>query len=432
MFDADKSMSEQRSSRQDIKRFQFEPRSYLFFILVGLTGHFVILSATFSIFTPENRRQVFIALWLLTYLWGAIIFVRYLRKKPYLGLVSGTWARVILISLCILTASSALWSELPAQKVFFSFSLAATIFCGFVLSETVDVGKYLDYLLIVLNISVLLGLVAYIAGAEFAIYQDALERDNVFETVAMTGLFPHKNISASMSLICLLLNITWSRSHLIVRTTFSIISTLAIMLSSSAGGLGLLFLSCFSLFAILMFRYAPRTSRVALFWIFNLLASIATYIGLDWVLQTLGRDENLTGRTVIWSAGREMFYERPLLGWGYQGIITPEHSGPFFSFYYGSLYLPPHLHNSYLQFLVETGVLGTLLFAVVLVANMFNYVYAALVYSNRAALAMALICLVSAAQGMFEVVYSANSFGLALNAFALCAWPFFRSSINRL
>ncbi|MFZ8379515.1 hypothetical protein ACO1LW_13610, partial [Staphylococcus aureus] len=43
------------------------------------------------------------------------------------------------------------------------------------------------------------------------------------------------------------------------------------------------------------------------------------------VLDFLGRDVTLTGRTILWNWGIEVWAQRPILGWGYGAYFaTPE------------------------------------------------------------------------------------------------------------
>ncbi len=67
----------------------------------------------------------------------------------------------------------------------------------------------------------------------------------------------------------------------------------------------------------------------------------------------------LTKRTYIWAAGMDVFREHPMTGVG---------AGAFAASVYSKLDIPYVAHNSYLSVLVEMGVIGELLFIVLLIA----------------------------------------------------------------
>jgi exopolysaccharide production protein ExoQ len=82
-----------------------------------------------------------------------------------------------------------------------------------------------------------------------------------------------------------------------------------------------------------------------------------------WVplLEMIGRDPTLTGRTVLWEWGVRAILERPVTGWGFTGYFhSPQGAIP-------SLYVPEfqnyeiaHFHNSYIQTAVDLGLPGLL------------------------------------------------------------------------
>jgi O-antigen ligase len=59
-----------------------------------------------------------------------------------------------------------------------------------------------------------------------------------------------------------------------------------------------------------------------------------------------------TGRTAVWKEGWSLFKESPVLGYGFQA---------------DRLLLGTHMHNAFLQSLVQTGLLGTIPFLAALI-----------------------------------------------------------------
>lgn len=71
---------------------------------------------------------------------------------------------------------------------------------------------------------------------------------------------------------------------------------------------------------------------------------------------------SLTGRTDIWALAGEYFLQRPILGWGFGSLYAPSHTaGAFLTQVRGT-----NAHSAAMQSLVEAGILGTVLAAVLI------------------------------------------------------------------
>jgi len=89
------------------------------------------------------------------------------------------------------------------------------------------------------------------------------------------------------------------------------------------------------------------------------IAGVAKYS--EEILDLMGKDPTLTGRTGVWEIAIERAMERPLLGYGYRAYWTPENKKR----------LKPtedwsdsigHAHNTYIDLMVELGFLGIVAF----------------------------------------------------------------------
>lgn len=118
---------------------------------------------------------------------------------------------------------------------------------------------------------------------------------------------------------------------------------------------------------------APRQRR--LIFLAGLIAAIggaalALQSGaLDAVLGVFGKDSTLTGRTYLWQQGMAAAGMSPWFGVGYQGYWVPgfpEAERLWDDFFIASR-SGFHFHNTYIETMVETGLLGTLLLVLVLV-----------------------------------------------------------------
>jgi O-antigen ligase len=82
----------------------------------------------------------------------------------------------------------------------------------------------------------------------------------------------------------------------------------------------------------------------------------------EMMLELIGKDRTLTGRTDIWDALIRSIKEKPYLGYGY-GVYWMDQLGPS---YYVRLQLQwgiPTAHNGWIETWLSVGVLGVALFA---------------------------------------------------------------------
>ena len=125
---------------------------------------------------------------------------------------------------------------------------------------------------------------------------------------------------------------------------------------SATSVVGLLLLG---LVLLLGLRGKNRLLRPTIIWLVTVVADylIAVYRILDrpgplntFITQVLHKNTTLTGRTAIWDAFYQMFFRRPITGYGFRKYIDVG-DRVFF-----------HAHNSYFQFLLMGGVIALVLF----------------------------------------------------------------------
>jgi exopolysaccharide production protein ExoQ len=83
---------------------------------------------------------------------------------------------------------------------------------------------------------------------------------------------------------------------------------------------------------------------------------------LDLVLNVLGKDATLTGRTDLWAAVLQQIERYPVLGHGYSAFWLGW-SGPSAAVLTAVQWEVPHAHNGFLDLLLDLGGVGLLLFA---------------------------------------------------------------------
>ena len=86
----------------------------------------------------------------------------------------------------------------------------------------------------------------------------------------------------------------------------------------------------------------------------------------DTFLELIGKDPTLTGRTELWAYVIQDIGMKPWLGWGYYAFWLP--TNPYAVEISDALrWSVPNAHNGLLEFLLDVGVLGTALFAFILI-----------------------------------------------------------------
>ena len=81
------------------------------------------------------------------------------------------------------------------------------------------------------------------------------------------------------------------------------------------------------------------------------------------ILEALGKDPTLTGRTTLWALGIESIVHRPFFGYGYGNFWESPvpYGGRSVRAQVG--WYAPHMHNGWLEMLVDIGFVGVLIYA---------------------------------------------------------------------
>jgi exopolysaccharide production protein ExoQ len=92
------------------------------------------------------------------------------------------------------------------------------------------------------------------------------------------------------------------------------------------------------------------------------------WLSPDFILDILGKDATLTGRTDLWYFVNICISQKPLLGWGFSAFWSQTNAAADeISMNLG--WSVPQAHNGLLELLLEVGVIGTSLFAIVFLRN---------------------------------------------------------------
>lgn len=216
-------------------------------------------------------------------------------------------------------------------------------------------------------------------SALFAVLIPAAGVDQKIFIGAWTGLFDHKNtFGMMMSLTVMTFSVLVTAQKVYVKRTYRILSWgglyLAyglVLMSTSQTSLSISSLSIILLCIYRLYQNQGNKRRLYLE-LASLISIIAVFIiASSWeiILESMGRDLTLTGRTEIWgSALIQLFDKSPWLGFGRGTFWAPNST---FARIAGAAvshkYIPPNGHNGYLDLTLEIGCIGLAFFLVSIV-----------------------------------------------------------------
>lgn len=292
--------------------------------------------------------------WLLADLITVGLFLRYQSQFINLAL-----SNLVFMSWPVVACISASWSIAPALSLNHGIQLLMTIFVAFLICIQIRLEQFVTIVFC-----------ALLAAAGITLVVEILA-SSPFYQADWRGSFPHKNIMGStMSLMvitacCLFLQGRWR----IVSAVAAILGLFLIAKSNSVGAL----LSLAIALALLPFAYAlqrGRTAFMASLGVALLAASVGTLalyaamvaLNIDpitIVLDAVGRERTLTGRTLLWTMAEQAIDSRPWLGFGYKAYWTnvPAEMLELLRVVGGVF----HFHNNYLEVAVAFGVVGPIL-----------------------------------------------------------------------
>jgi O-antigen ligase len=280
------------------------------------------------------------------------------------------WKKVIyavtqnkLISLLVgIACLSYLWSVEPSETLKQAVSLVASSAFGVYFATRYTLKEQVKLLwwmfAVVLFLSFLFSVIPPRYGIMTGIHEGA-----------MRGIYTHKNIfgpfmALGASVFAIRATGCKDFNQSVIFWSLFILAAISIVLSQSSNGL-LIFSALMALFfvcRVLRWRYDTMIpGALFLIMLFFGLSALALS-NVDALLNVIGEDPTLTGRTVFWPYIIEMIEKRPWLGYGFSAFWLPDLSGPSAYIVRAALWPVPTAHNGFLDLLLDLGLLGLLVF----------------------------------------------------------------------
>lgn len=287
--------------------------------------------------------------------YGAIAFLllrQAARVLRWLGAMQ--WA----LPLAALVVASALWSQFPLYSLRRSLPFALAGVFGLYLAMRFPVRRQLAILRIAM-LALAAGTVVMALGFPH-LGLDA----SAGHHADWQGVFTQKNACGRMMVLATaVLLVDWKASW---QRVASMGLFLLVMYMSGSRSAWLIEAALLLLWGGLMLakRLEARTRVLAALAAFWLMAATtaATYFSLPALLEWMGRNATLSGRTLIWKQTWIFITQRPLLGWGYDAFWRGT-QGEAFRVVAAVHFMVFHAHNGFLEIWLELGGVGLALFA---------------------------------------------------------------------
>jgi O-antigen ligase len=277
---------------------------------------------------------------------------------PYQVLIAG-YAMSLASSIA---ASDSWFSAVGGTGTFLTYTLPCIAF-----SWKFGVEAFVRLLAWFCILSILLSAVYIVGFPEYALMTGVHEG-------AVRGLFTHKNDFGAFCAMSLPLFLSLGSGNSLRRVWWifcAIIAACFVLASRSVGAL-VIMLGCVPVyfFGLFFLRIEGLRARFLVLSVLGLvcLASIAFSMtgGSELVLNALGRDATLTGRTDLWQVLFSVSLERPLLGFGPGTVQQPEFMHLFAGLFGWNANTT---HNSFLELVIAIGYPASFWFFGLLAAN---------------------------------------------------------------
>lgn len=313
---------------------------------------FVVLALL--LFTGVRGRPLFYLIYPVILLlslvhWKGIVRIG-IKEKPL-------W---VLLGLILVSVS---WSAAPEATLIRSLSLMVTTIFGAYFAARYSLNEQLKLLAWALGLGVLFSFVFTLAFPQYGINHGLHEG-------AWQGIYLHKNhlgrhMAISVLVFLLLVMSSRRRHRWLLWAGFGLsVSLLLLSASKTAVVIFLIPMILLPLYSALRWSYGWMVPfLIAVVLVGGSVATLLAY-SAETILNAMGRDITLTGRTDLWAALFDKAWQRPWFGYGYGGFWL-NWQGESADIWLATGWYPPHAHNGLLEIWLALGLVGLLVFIVV-------------------------------------------------------------------
>jgi O-antigen ligase len=307
---------------------------------------------------PDPTMQ---AVWFGIYVVTLLLFLggckRTLWKASSLGVL---W---LLVGLAF---ASTAWSDVPGLTFQRSIALLGTTIFGVYLGIRYSPAQLLRLVAWTFALSAFASLLFSILLPSYGVAIDTRGE-------AWRGAYTTKGqLGRLMALATIfwLLYLRTNRHHALLKGGLLLLSVALLLLSESQTSVVVLIVLVAFLPLLKMTRWHYSMAVTGIASALSLGTGLVVWVSsnFDDLVSYLGRDPTLTGRTLLWESVWEKIKERPFLGYGYSGFWRGW-DGPSGDIWLVTGWDPPHAHNGLLDLWLQLGLVGVVLFLVMIVSG---------------------------------------------------------------
>lgn len=379
---------------------------YLAFLSGALYGVFGLLQS--GVIGRAADSPAYGVVWLLLY---AALLWRLVADSAYIG--ASLLRHGLLITLVVAAAFSSVSNGLEVPPYMRLGMYVMTMLFGVWLASRRSADEILTLLS---KVGVWILILHFVALPLTANATLDFQNPTALGTPAYGGLFPHKNMAGSFFG---LLAVFWFAAALspgarVARCLMLALANLAtVVIAGSAGPVVSAAIAGLATLGALAVLRARRSTP----FVFGVTAILVIALVMGWsdLLNLVGRDSNLTGRTFLWSLWPRFFFEQPLFGYGYDGFFTEE-SSAYIQLWQYLPWTASSFHNSYLDLAIQLGLVGSVILLLIIagaIGNTLRFARTATAYP-----------LVPFALMIYIIVSSMTEMYLGLHNYITCAIVF--------
>jgi exopolysaccharide production protein ExoQ len=364
-----------------------------------------------SSFDYSLNQAVYLLVYFITF------FLLILRWKKVVYVISKERWILGLVGIAVL---SFIWSVEPITTLKQVLDLIGATAFGIYLATRYTLKEQINLLCWMSIVAIALSILFAIALPKYGIMASVHEG-------AVRGIYTHKNTFGRILVLgatVFLIHIFSHKNNRLIFTFFLGIAVILLVLTRSTGALG-----NFLIMTTLLLIYPILRWRVQVM-IPALVALITASSGLLWwflsnadtLLEAVGKDPSLTGRTYFWSYLWETIEKRFWLGYGFDSFWNGL-DGPSAYIWRAARWKVPDAHNGFLELWLNLGFVGVSVFAVGYVLNLLKAIATIRKYKTPVGmlplLYLTFMVLVNLAEssllgGIFWVLYAAIAFSFSL------------------
>lgn len=289
------------------------------------------------------------------------IFILAISVLNFRQNITTALASLSLLLLHAFLMASYLWSVEPAATFRASVSLIMTATLALHLFSRYGTQSGAMILYVILSSLVFLSIILAFAAPDLAIHSDAHAGN-------WRGIFVHKNVAGNVTvwLVALALYLASIKKLTPGVAVLSLIMAFGfIFMTGSKTSIVVAAIALATFVWAVILRNSIRLAAIIGIIIFLTggLMALTLLFAPEVVTSVLGRDATFTGRSFIWDELIVLFERTPLLGYGYSALWSTTY-GPLHRFI--EYWQIAAGHNSYLDILVDTGLVGLSLYIAIM------------------------------------------------------------------